>query len=93
MTTPAPFKSDIRKIREELQTLNQHRFVRTQNSTLRMLCLFFLKGVAFGLGSVLGASIVVSILVSLLAQVEFIPIIGELAKEIIAEIQPPLPKP
>lgn len=87
MNKPHKNRSEIQKIREELHTLNQHKFIRTHNSTFRMLWLFFLKGVAFGLGSVLGATIVVSILISLLAQVEFIPIIGEWAKEIIQEIQ------
>ena len=80
-------KSDLQQIREELQTLNKHRFVRTQNSMPRMLWLFFLKGIAFGLGSVLGASIVVSIVISLLGQIEFIPIIGEWAKDIMMEMQ------
>ncbi|MFT6389609.1 MAG: hypothetical protein ACJAUP_003002 [Cellvibrionaceae bacterium] len=80
-------KSDLQQIREELQILNKHRFVRIHNSMPKMLWLFFLKGIFFGLGSVLGASIVVSIVVTLLAQVEFIPIIGEWAKDIMLEIQ------
>ena len=45
------------------------------------------KGMAFGLGSVLGASVIVSITVFILSQVEFIPIIGEWVKAIIDEIQ------
>ncbi|MFT7223014.1 MAG: hypothetical protein ACI82Z_000546 [Cellvibrionaceae bacterium] len=80
-------KSEIQIIREELQTLNKHKFVRIQNSTLRMLWTSFLKGVAVGLGSVLGATIVVSILLALLAQIEFIPIIGDWAEQLMREVQ------
>ena len=81
-------QSDIAAIRKELETLNQHKFVRLQNSVLRMIGFQFLRGIAFGLGSVIGATLVVSVIISLLAQVEFIPIIGEWANQIIAEITP-----
>ena len=45
------------------------------------------KGMAFGLGSVLGASVIVSLTVFLLSQVEFVPIIGEWVKGIMDEIK------
>lgn len=80
-------KSEIKQIRESLEVLNSHKFVRIYNSPMRVVGLQFLKGVAFGLGSVVGATIVVSILITLLAQIEFIPIVGEWAKEIMVEIQ------
>jgi hypothetical protein len=79
--------NELQKIRDALDTLNTHKFVRLYNSTPRMLWFQFLRGIAFGLGSVLGATLVVSFLISLLGQVEFIPIIGEWAKELIIEIQ------
>lgn len=78
---------ELQQIREALQTLNNHRFVRLYNSVPKMLWFQFLRGISFGLGSVLGATIVVSLLISLLSQVEFIPIIGEWAKDIMLEIQ------
>lgn len=78
---------ELQKISDALDTLNQHKFVRLFNSTPRMLWFQFLRGVAFGLGSVVGATIVVSILISLLSQVEFIPIIGDWTQQIIEEIQ------
>lgn len=81
-------KNDLQHIRKELETLNKHKFIRIQNSAARMIGFQFLRGVAFGLGSVIGATLVVSLMISLLAQVEFIPIIGEWANEIIAEITP-----
>lgn len=80
-------EKELQKIRAALDVLNQHKFVRLFNSTPKMLWFQFLRGIAFGLGSVIGATIVVSILVTLLAQIEFIPIIGEWTQQIIEEIQ------
>jgi len=77
----------IEHLYKELEILNQHRFLRLYNSIPKMLWFQFLRGIAFGLGSVLGATIIVSFLISLLSHIEFIPIIGEWAQEIIKEIQ------
>ncbi|MFT6103396.1 MAG: hypothetical protein ACJATV_001035 [Granulosicoccus sp.] len=81
-------KDDLKTIRQELETFNRHKFIRLQNSMPKMLWFQFLRGAAFGLGSVMGATLVVSLMITLLAQVEFIPIIGEWANQIIAEITP-----
>lgn len=84
---------ELQEIRDALYVLNNHKLVRNFNSTRRMLGFQFLKGVAFGLGSVIGATIVVSLLISFLAQIEFIPIIGDWAIQIMQEIQPSMPTP
>lgn len=78
----------LQEIHAQLDKLNSHAFVRAYNSKRRMLGFQFLRGVAFGLGSVIGATIVVSIVVSALAQIEFVPIIGEWARQIIEEVEP-----
>lgn len=74
---------------QELETLNKHRFVRVHNSLWRLILFQFTRGLAFGLGSVLGASILVSLLVWWLSQFEFIPIIGDYAKQVIEWIEIP----
>jgi len=83
--------TELLHIRHALETLNQHKFVRLFNSTPKMLWFQFLRGVAFGLGSVVGATIIVSILVTIiapiLAQIEFIPIIGEWTQQIAEEMK------
>lgn len=56
--------TELQQIRNALETLNQHKFVRLFNSTPKMIWFQFLRGVAFGFGSVVGATIVVSILFS-----------------------------
>ena len=45
-----------------------------------------MKGAAFGLGSVIGATVFVSLIIYLLSQVAFLPIIGEWIKIILEEI-------
>lgn len=85
-------RKELQEIRDALNTLNNHKLVRNLNSTRRMLGLQLLRGAAFGLGSVVGATIVVSLLISFLAQIEFIPIIGEWAVQIMQEIQPNMPE-
>lgn len=78
--------TEIEALRREVERLNDQRFFRDMRSTRRMLFLQLLRGMAFGLGSVLGASIVVSIVAYILAQVDFIPIIGDWAAEIARQI-------
>ena len=80
-------EKEVGALRHEVARLNGHRFLRTYNSTGRLLWLQFLRGVAFGLGSVVGATIVVSILVYALSSVDFIPVIGEWAAEVIEVIE------
>lgn len=75
------------RLARAFETLNRHRFVRIHNSTRRLMWFQFLRGLAFGLGSVLGASILVSFLVLALSQISFVPIIGEWAQEVIEEIE------
>jgi len=76
-------QAEITALKQELQHLNTHRFVRIHNSMWRLISFQFVRGLAFGLGSVIGATILVYLLVSLLSNIDFIPIIGEWAKEIV----------
>ncbi|GAB5438812.1 DUF5665 domain-containing protein [Falsiruegeria mediterranea] len=78
---------EIRALREEIAKFNSHRFVRVQNSIWLMLWQALLRGMAVGLGTVVGASILVSVLVYMLSQIDFLPIVGDWAKEISKEIQ------
>lgn len=89
-TTLPPAQTDaIRRLTEELERLNSHRFVKVHNSVFRLIGFQFARGLAFGLGSVLGASILVSLLAWWLAQIEFLPIVGEWATRLVQEIDMP----
>ena len=73
-------RSEIRALRLEVARLNGHRFVAIHNSTPRLLAFRFAQGLAVGLGTVIGATALVSVLGFLLAQIDFVPILGEWAQ-------------
>lgn len=75
------------KINDQLEKLNNHNLVVTYNSLPRFIWFSLLKGIAVGLGSVLGATVVLSALVFVLSQIEFIPVIGEWVSSIIEVVQ------
>jgi len=86
----APDQADaMRALAREVERLNAHRFVKVHNSVWRLIGFQFARGLAFGLGSVLGASILVSLLAWWLSQIEFLPIIGEWATRLASEIDLP----
>lgn len=78
--------SAIERLTKEVEILNQHRFVRMHNSFFRMIGFQFLRGLALGLGTVVGATALVSIVAYWLSQFEFVPIIGEWVKQIADQI-------
>jgi len=79
--------SEVYALRTELEKLNSHRFVRIHNNMPRLLAFNFARGLAVGLGTVLGASVLLSVLVWSLSQIEFLPIIGEWAAEIAQQMR------
>ncbi|SFB01590.1 hypothetical protein SAMN05421688_2395 [Poseidonocella pacifica] len=91
MTDRLPDTESIEGLRRELARMNNHRFIRIHNSAYRLMWFQFLRGLAFGLGSVLGASILVSILTLILSQFEFVPVVGEWAAQVVEEIRRELP--
>ncbi|WJY23008.1 DUF5665 domain-containing protein [Fontisubflavum oceani] len=83
----AEIEQEIRALRDEVALLNSHRFIRLHNSVFRVLLFNLARGLAFGLGTVLGASLLLSVLVWSLSQIEFLPIIGEWAAEIARQME------
>ena len=76
-------------IDQHLADLNNHKLIQVYNSIPKLLWFQLLKGIALGLGSVLGASVVLSGLVYLLSQFEFIPVIGEWVTAILEVVKQP----
>ena len=79
--------SEVHALRTEVARLNSHRFVRLHNNLPRLLAFNFARGLAVGLGTVLGASVLLSVLVWSLSQIEFLPIIGDWAAEIARQMR------
>lgn len=71
----------------EVRRFNQHKFVKIQNSPGRLLMYQLLRGAALGLGTLMGATVLVSLLAWWASQFSFIPIIGDWMTQIVNEIE------
>ena len=80
-------RQEVAGLRREVGQLNKHRFVRLHNSLPKLLLFNLMRGAAFGLGTVLGASVVLSFLVWSISQIEMLPVIGEWAAEISRQME------
>ena len=78
---------EIKKLSEAIKSLNNNNIFKIYNSTKKILFISFLKGLASGLGWIIGATILVSILTYILSQIEFIPILGDIVSQLIQEIE------
>ncbi|MDJ0640281.1 MAG: DUF5665 domain-containing protein [Paracoccaceae bacterium] len=78
---------EVASLARELEKINNHKVMRAHSSNARLMWFNFLRGLTFGLGSVVGATFLVSMLVYTLSWVDFIPVVGEWAKEVIRVIE------
>lgn len=78
---------EVAGLRREIETLNAQRFFVINGSIVRMVWAQFLRGLAMGLGTVLGATALVSLIGFSLREIDFIPVIGDWAAQIAREIQ------
>ena len=79
--------NEIKKLIEAIKSLNNNNLFKIYNSTKKILFVSFLKGLASGLGWIIGATILVSLLTYILSQIEFIPILGDIVSQLIQEIE------
>lgn len=82
-----PDEDAMRALTRELQLLNSHRFIRLHNSPWRLLMFQLLRGLAMGLGTVLGATVLVSLIAWWASQFSFIPILGEWLNELVQQME------
>ena len=78
---------DQKRLADALEELKDHNFMKIHESSIKFIYYNLLRGLAIGLGSVVGATLLVSILVAILAQIEFIPILGNYAHQVIEIIE------
>jgi len=83
---PGDIRSELLGLQREVARLNRQRFVSMHNSLARLIGIQFVKGLALGLGTVVGATILVSLIALLLSKIDFIPIIGDWAAAIAAQM-------
>ena len=77
----------IEALTEEVRRFNEHRFVKIQNSPVRLVMFQMMRGLALGLGTLMGATVLVSLLAWWASQFSFIPVIGDWMIQIVDEIE------
>lgn len=77
----------IKNLEKSLNNLLKHNFFKIYSSFWKLLLISLLRGLVSGLGWVLGATILVSLLTYALSQIEFIPILGDWVSRLIEEIE------
>ena len=77
----------IKQLEQAINDLKEHYLFKMNSSLSKTIFFSLIRGLSFGLGSVIGATILVYLLIILLSQIEFIPIIGEWAARLIEQIE------
>ncbi|KAJ57512.1 hypothetical protein ACMU_03120 [Actibacterium mucosum KCTC 23349] len=77
----------VSSLNRELARLNSSRYMRAHRTLGGMIGYSVVRGLAVGLGTVMGATILVSVAAYFLTQIDFIPIIGDWAKSIAQEME------
>ena len=79
--------NSIEKLEQAIKKFSQHNFFTMYESIWSIIFFSLIRGLASGLGWVIGATLLVSILTFFLSQIEFIPIIGNWVSRLIEQIQ------
>ena len=77
---------ELEKLRDEVVALNTTLRAQVYAPVWKRAWISLISGLFFGLGSVLGASLLVSLLIYTLSSIDFIPILGDWAQQIIDQI-------
>lgn len=84
---PADLADEVRALRKEMTFLREHRMFIIHQSVMKVLLFRLAVGMAVGLGTVIGATMLLSIIIWALSQIEFLPIIGDWSAQIAQQIE------
>ena len=77
----------LQRLEQAIIELKNQNFFFIYNSIWRIIVVSLIKGLASGLGWIIGATLLVSILTFFLSQIEFVPIVGDYVSRVIMEIK------
>ena len=80
-------QASIKHLEQAITDLREHHFFRMHDSLWSLIYFSLIRGLASGLGWVIGATILVYLLTVILSQIEFMPIVGEWAARLIEQIE------
>lgn len=78
---------EVRALHAEVTLRNSHRFVRIHTIPPQRLAFNFARGFAVGPGTLLGATVLLSLPARALSQIEFLPISRDRTRQIADEMQ------
>ncbi|MFH1284942.1 MAG: DUF5665 domain-containing protein [Candidatus Peregrinibacteria bacterium] len=78
---------DTKELSKEVKNLKNLEFMKVFQRPLKFMWFSFLKGLMIGLGTVLGASVLVAFLVYILAKISFVPVVGDFIDKILTHIE------
>jgi len=80
---------EIKVLSKEIRRMKDMEVIQIFKQPWRFMGFCLLKGILIGFGSVLGATIFLSLFVYLLAQISLVPIVGDFVKDVIETIENP----
>jgi len=78
---------EINLLATEVKKLKHMEVIKIFKHPWKFLGLSMLKGIMVGFGSVLGATVFLSIFIYLLARISFVPIVGDFVEAVIGEVK------
>jgi len=74
---------DIKSLAQSIDHLVYTTANQTDNKPGKAFYISLIKGIAFGFGSVLGATLIVAIFVYVLSKIQLVPVIGDFVKNLL----------
>lgn len=78
---------DVKELTKEIQKLKNSEFLKVFAHPWKFMGFSLMKGMMVGLGSIIGATVLVGLLIYLLSKISLVPIIGDFVKDIMNQIQ------
>ena len=78
---------EIRLLAAEIKRIKDMEVIKIFRHPWKFLWLSLVKGIMVGFGSVLGATIFLSLFIYILAQISFVPIVGDFVKDVMGQIE------
>jgi hypothetical protein len=84
---PESLEAEVRALRQELTFLREHQMFRVYQSVRKVLLFRLAIGMATGHGTVVGATLLLSVIIWMLSQIAFVPILGDFSAQMAQRIQ------
>jgi len=78
---------EVKDLTTEIKKLKSMEFIQVFKHPWKFIWFSLLKGLMVGLGSVIGATLLVAIFIYILAKIQLVPIVGDFVESVLQEIQ------